>query len=333
VSKLPSRHRHQKEARNKFETRTNTDAVQRCANGVRRGVCRAGHRTVRLAQPHHEIAVVQRIRNQRSRFVSHQAFRASQVAKERHHFFEIGGATVIDDGYAAQIQVVFTRGRANNLFFTQQRDARQTLIGAMGRGDDRPRIIAFGKYNVLGSGRGALANSFENVHCVICIMCGMSEVKLRSRMKNLLLFIPNLLLLSARLMIDPRVPATERVLVAGAILYALIPFDFIPDMLPFIGQVDDAYLIAISLLRLMTVTDPRVVREHWRGGGDVVELVGSTALIAKKLLPPGIRRVLTAQVEVKHPSLTELAKEPGSGSRRKRPVDNAVDSARQSADY
>jgi uncharacterized membrane protein YkvA (DUF1232 family) len=161
----------------------------------------------------------------------------------------------------------------------------------------------------------------------------MSEVKLRSRMKNLLLFIPNLLLLSARLMIDPRVPATERVLVAGAILYALIPFDFIPDMLPFIGQVDDAYLIAISLLRLMTVTDPRVVREHWRGGGDVVELVGSTALIAKKFLPPGIRRVLTAQVEVKRPSLPELAKEPRSKSRRKRPVDNAVDSLRQSADY
>ena len=38
-------------------------------------------------------------------------------------------------------------------------------------------------------------------------------------MKNLLLFVPNLLLLAARLMLDPRVPATERVLVAGAILY------------------------------------------------------------------------------------------------------------------
>jgi hypothetical protein len=47
----------------------------------------------------------------------------------------------------------------------------------------------------------------------------------------------------------------------------------------------------------MTVTDPRVVREHWRGGGDVVELVGSTALLAGKLLPKRIRRVLTAQVE------------------------------------
>jgi len=116
-------------------------------------------------------------------------------------------------------------------------------------------------------------------------------------MKNLLLFVPNLVLLCGRLMVDPRVPTKERVLVAGAIIYAFVPFDLIPDMIPFVGQVDDAYLIALSLLRLATVTDPRVVRQHWRGGGDVVELIGATAMIASKLLPKKIRRVLTAHVE------------------------------------
>jgi len=116
-------------------------------------------------------------------------------------------------------------------------------------------------------------------------------------MTNLLLVIPNMLLLSARLMVDPRVPTKERLLVAGAIVYAFMPLDFIPDMLPFVGQVDDAYLIALTLLRLMTVTEPHVVREHWRGGGDVVELVGATAMLAGRLLPRRIRRVLTSQVE------------------------------------
>jgi uncharacterized membrane protein YkvA (DUF1232 family) len=125
----------------------------------------------------------------------------------------------------------------------------------------------------------------------------MSGSNMRGRMKNLLFFIPNMLLLCGRLMVDPRVPAQERLLVAGAIVYALLPLDLIPDMLPFVGQIDDAYLIALTLLRLMTVTEPVVVREHWRGGGDVVELIGSTALIAAKLLPKRIRRVLTAQVE------------------------------------
>ncbi len=126
----------------------------------------------------------------------------------------------------------------------------------------------------------------------------MSALLARRRIKNLLLFIPNMLLLCARLMTDPRVPATERALLAGAIVYAIIPFDLIPDMIPFVGQVDDAYLIALTLLRLMERTDPKVVREHWSGGGDVVELVGAAAMIAGKFLPKPIRRVLTSRVEV-----------------------------------
>lgn len=120
---------------------------------------------------------------------------------------------------------------------------------------------------------------------------------LRRRMKNLLLFIPNLVLLCGRLMIDPRVPAKERLLVAGAIIYAVIPLDLLPDMLPFVGQIDDAYLISLTLLRLMSTTDPKIVRAHWNGGGDIVELIGSMATIAAKLLPQKIRRVLTARVE------------------------------------
>src|SRR6266508_3612537 len=125
----------------------------------------------------------------------------------------------------------------------------------------------------------------------------MSAPLARRRLKNLLLFIPNMLVLCVRLLMDSRVPATERTLVAGAIIYAIIPFDLIPDLIPFVGQIDDAYLIALSLLRLATVTDPQVVRQHWAGGGDVVELIGATAMIASKLLPKKIRRVLTAHVE------------------------------------
>ena len=120
---------------------------------------------------------------------------------------------------------------------------------------------------------------------------------LQSRMKNLLLFVPNMVVLCGKLMADPRVPAKERLLVAGAIIYAIVPLDLIPDMIPFVGQIDDAYLIALTLLRLMTVAEPAVVREHWRGGGDVVELIGSTALISAKFLPKKVRRVLTSRVE------------------------------------
>ncbi len=138
----------------------------------------------------------------------------------------------------------------------------------------------------------------------------MAALQARRRIKNLLLFIPNMLLLCARLMTDPRVPKTEKALVAGAVVYAIIPFDLIPDMIPFVGQVDDAYLIAMTLLRLVDRTDASVVREHWSGGGDVVQLIETMAMTTVKLLPRKIRRILSSQVEVAD------AAEAGKGLRR-----------------
>ena len=126
----------------------------------------------------------------------------------------------------------------------------------------------------------------------------MAALRARARLKSLLLFIPNMILLCGRLLTDARVPKTEKALVAGAILYAIVPLDLIPDLIPFVGQIDDAYLIAITLLRLIDRTDPRVVREHWNGGGDIVQLIEMLAMMTAKFLPAKIRRVLTSRVEV-----------------------------------
>jgi uncharacterized membrane protein YkvA (DUF1232 family) len=125
----------------------------------------------------------------------------------------------------------------------------------------------------------------------------MSRLEVKRRMKNLLMFLPNMIALCGRLMTDRRVPRTEKLLFAGAIVYAIMPLDFIPDMLPFIGQVDDAYLIALTLIRLINHTDERVVQEHWRGGGDIAQLADAVATLAPKLLPRRIERVLSARVE------------------------------------
>lgn len=124
----------------------------------------------------------------------------------------------------------------------------------------------------------------------------MAPVQFKSRMRNIAMFVPNMVLLCGRLLKNPRVPNTEKALVAGAIIYALIPFDFIPDMIPFVGQLDDAYLIALTLLRLADRTEPSVLRDHWSGGGDIVQLVDSMASLTARLLPKPIRRVLTSKV-------------------------------------
>src|SRR5438105_14461516 len=124
----------------------------------------------------------------------------------------------------------------------------------------------------------------------------MAKSQLRSRMKNLLMFLPNMVILCARLMVDKRVPRAERALFAAAVIYAIIPFDFIPDMIPFVGQIDDLFLISLTLLRLIDRTDDLIVREHWRGGGDVVQLAESVVTIAPLLMPRRIARVLLSRV-------------------------------------
>ena len=125
----------------------------------------------------------------------------------------------------------------------------------------------------------------------------MPKLKLKRRMKNLLMFLPNMVALCARLMVDPRVPRTERALFAAAVIYAVIPFDFLPDMIPFLGQIDDLFLIALTLLRLIDRTDDTVVREHWHGGGDIVALAESAATIAPILMPKRVSRVLLSKVK------------------------------------
>src|SRR5947199_9147486 len=119
---------------------------------------------------------------------------------------------------------------------------------------------------------------------------------IKSRMKSLLMFLPNIVILCCKLMVDKRVPRTERALFVAAVIYAIIPFDFIPDMIPFVGQIDDLFLISLTLLRLIDHTDDMIVREHWRGGGDIVQLAESAATIAPLLMPKRISRVLLPNV-------------------------------------
>ena len=122
--------------------------------------------------------------------------------------------------------------------------------------------------------------------------------ELKSRMSNFLMFLPNMFMLLGRLIKDSRVPIAEKTLFAAAIVYVIMPLDFIPDIFPFFGQVDDLYLVALTLLRLINRTDETVIREHWSGGGDVVKLADSIAGIAPMLLPKRVARVLSSKVEL-----------------------------------
>ena len=140
------------------------------------------------------------------------------------------------------------------------------------------------------------------------------ERKMRKKMRELLLFIPNLLGLLIGLLRDERVSQTDKAILAGIVMYVIVPLDVIPDFIPFIGQIDDSYLLAISILRLLNRADRRVIMDHWKGERDIKELVDSIAKIAEFFLPKPVKNVLRGRIEPKG-RMTVVADAPaGSGA-------------------
>lgn len=105
--------------------------------------------------------------------------------------------------------------------------------------------------------------------------------------------------LLAGLLTDSRVSGVNRALAAIALVYLVLPLDFIPDYIPFLGQVDDVYLVMLALQRLVDGAGRRVLAEHWTGERgelrrlDIAAAVGAAAFF----LPSRMRRRLRGMLD------------------------------------
>lgn len=120
----------------------------------------------------------------------------------------------------------------------------------------------------------------------------------RGFLRGAIMLIPNFLKLLYRLFKDSRVPMTEKALIIGTIAYVVSPIDLLPDVIPFVGQVDDLYLIGLVTLRLLSRTDDEVLREHWDGSGDLASLVNKVVRAAQYILPKRVQRILLGRAEI-----------------------------------
>lgn len=108
--------------------------------------------------------------------------------------------------------------------------------------------------------------------------------------------LPNFLRLLGGLLTDRRVSNTDKLLVAGAIGYVLLPMDFVPDYIPFLGEIDDLFLLVLALQRLIANAGRAVIEDHWMGDPSSLRSLDLERVLvaAAFFLPRRVRRRLRA---------------------------------------
>lgn len=114
------------------------------------------------------------------------------------------------------------------------------------------------------------------------------------RYVNYILAGPDLFLLLVRLSRDHRVSTASKARLAGAVAYFVNPLDLIPELvLGPAGLVDDVALAAFVLREVLESTDPGIVREHWEGDADILDLIRQVLDVADMMVGgPTLRRLL-----------------------------------------
>jgi uncharacterized membrane protein YkvA (DUF1232 family) len=106
--------------------------------------------------------------------------------------------------------------------------------------------------------------------------------------------LPNFLRLLYGLITDSRVELLDKLLVAGAVAYVLIPEDVFPDFIPLIGEVDDVFVLVLAIRQLMKSAGREIILEHWMGDPDDLDELNLERVLgaAAFFLPRRVRRRL-----------------------------------------
>lgn len=79
---------------------------------------------------------------------------------------------------------------------------------------------------------------------------------------NIFMSLVNRLRLTWRLMMDGRVPIFLKVIPFAPIAYLLWPIDVLPDLFPFLGQLDDLGMFIVGMEAFIALAPRQVVQEH-----------------------------------------------------------------------
>lgn len=104
-----------------------------------------------------------------------------------------------------------------------------------------------------------------------------------------LMFAPDLFHLLCKLAIDKGVSTQDKAKLAGAIVYFISPIDLLPEaLLGPLGFADDIAVAAWVLNDLVNHIDQDIIRNHWAGEEDVLQVIQKIIGEADQMIGSGL---------------------------------------------
>ena len=104
---------------------------------------------------------------------------------------------------------------------------------------------------------------------------------------------PDLFHLLLRLSADPEVAGADKIKLTLVIAYFITPLDLLPEL--FMGPsgfLEDVFLAVYALNAMISHTDISIIRKHWAGKEDVLEIIQRVLVRGDRLLGSGMIKKL-----------------------------------------
>ncbi len=96
---------------------------------------------------------------------------------------------------------------------------------------------------------------------------------------------PDLFHLLCKLTADSEIPSNKKLKLVAGIAYFISPIDLLPEaFLGPIGYLDDIAVTAYILNDLINEVNPQIVRNHWAGDSDILDLIKTILANADKMI-------------------------------------------------
>jgi uncharacterized membrane protein YkvA (DUF1232 family) len=124
------------------------------------------------------------------------------------------------------------------------------------------------------------------------------KTNLDFKWREYLLLVPDIFYLMTKLVQDPEVPSSKKVMLISAIAYFISPIDLMPEaFLGPIGYLDDLGLAAYVLNDLLNSVDAQIVKKHWVGDVDILFVVKKILLNIDNIIGKGIWEKIKGKVK------------------------------------